>query len=46
MKKKIMGLIVWMCLMILYCLNFADIGNSISAKTNSAIEDYSQMMVE
>ena len=46
MKRKIIGLIVWICLTILYCLNFADIGSSMGAKTNSVIEDYSQMMVE
>lgn len=46
MKRKIIGLVIWICITILYCLNLADIGRSMGANINSAIEQYSQMIVE
>lgn len=46
MKKKIIIFLVWIALTVFYCWNLSDIGRSMGANTNSAIEKYSEMMVE
>lgn len=46
MKRKIIVITVWALLTFLYCWNFWDVGNSMGKRTNSAIENYSEMIVE
>lgn len=46
MKAKIIVVSIWVIVSILYCLNLADIGRSIGANTNQAIEMYSEMVVK
>lgn len=45
MKKSVI-LSVWILLTALYCWSISDIGRSMGANINSAIEKYSEMMVE
>ena len=45
MKKGII-ILSWILLTIFYCWNTADLGRSMGENTNSAIEKYSEMMVE
>lgn len=45
MKKSII-ISIWILITILYCWNLSDIGRSMGANINSAIENYSEMMVE
>lgn len=37
---------IWFFITVIYCWSFSDFGRSIGANTNSAIEKYSEMMVE
>ena len=46
MKKKIITLVVWLALTVLYVWNLGDSGRYIGFTTTWALEDYSQMMVE
>jgi hypothetical protein len=46
MKKKIITLVVWLALTVLYVWNLGDSGRYIGSSTTWALEDYSQMMVE
>lgn len=46
MKKKLIALAIWIFVSVLYCLNIADIGRSIGAITNGAIEKYADMRTE
>ncbi len=44
--KRVIFLICWIMLTIFYCWNLSDVGRSMGANTNSAIEAYSEMMVK
>ena len=46
MKKKIIVSVIWIVISIFYCWSLSDIGGSIGAFTNSAIEKYSEMKAE
>ena len=45
MKKSVI-LSVWILLTALYCWSISDIGRSMGANINGAVEKYSEMMVE
>ena len=44
--KKIIILVIWIGITFLYCWNMADIGRSMGALTNLALENYAEMMTE
>lgn len=44
--KKIIIFIVWIGITFLYCWNMADTGRSMGALTNSALENYAEMITE
>ena len=45
MKKCVIAL-SWILITILYCWNTTDLGRSMGENTNSAIENYSEMMIK
>ncbi len=46
MRKRVICFAIWLLVTILYVWDLSDIGRSMGAFTNKAIERYSEMMVE